>query len=293
MHVGNVHRAAAHARGHRRHQPAASPIAHAVPQPGQLHLASSTTPATGPVSRAGGEWPVNQVRAQADAQRALNAIDWSQKDIVLWVPGTDNHAVNPSFEAAVKAAWTKGGLSLTKVDYEASWNMRPSVATGIETLRLVLAGIAAHGGSHRVMIAGESQGAWIIGEALADPMLRGVVNRAVLMGHPWLAAHHYDGQNGSNVIEVNHAGDEVASAINGDAAKALDAMVAIHQINFGKIGTVVSALVHNPMHGVMLLQSLARWAVGGGLLADPHDYRPDMAAAVKYLGAIQPAAIAA
>ena len=61
---------------------------------------------------------------------------------MLWVPGTSQHSVNPGFAQAARAAFADGDVSLHHLEYEASWNIRPSVATGVATLRLVLAGIA-------------------------------------------------------------------------------------------------------------------------------------------------------
>ena len=65
--------------------------------------------------QAGGPFPVDMARARADARNTLNSIDWSKKDIVIFVPGTSNHTVSPWFEAAVKASWSNGGVSLTKL----------------------------------------------------------------------------------------------------------------------------------------------------------------------------------
>lgn len=241
--------------------------------------------AIGPVSRAGGQFKVDIERAYADAQRVLDSIDFSKRDLFIWVPGTSNKGVNSDFEEAVRASYLgTGGVSLTALVYEASWNIRPSVATGIATLKLVLAGIAAHGGNHRLMLAGESQGAWVIGEAMADPMLRKVVDRAVLLGHPWLAAHHYDAGQDSSVIEVNHHGDEVAMPVKGDAAVGLDAMVAIRTLQIGKLGTVAQALVSNPDHLIKLLGSIA-YAVPGlkSLFKNPHDYSAEHTRVVEFL----------
>lgn len=239
-------------------------------------------PLPGPISKAGGEWPVDWVRARHDARLALNAIDWSKGEIVLWVPGTSNHKIHEGFEAAVRESWIDGGVSLSRVEYEASWNMRPSTATGIATLRLILAGIAAHGGTHRVMLAGESQGAWLIGEALSDPRLRRVVHRAVLFGHPFVAAHHFDDGHDPGVLEINNAGDQVSAPIKGDVAAGLDAMVAIRTLNVGGLGTVAKALSQNPEHGVMILKSLAG-GIFRGLVKDPHNYTGEMSRAVEWL----------
>ncbi|MCW2960771.1 MAG: hypothetical protein JWM90_1158, partial [Thermoleophilia bacterium] len=53
-------------------------------------------------SKAGGEWQVDWERAHADAQKVLDAIDFSKRDIELWIPGTSNHGPHPAFEPAVR-----------------------------------------------------------------------------------------------------------------------------------------------------------------------------------------------
>lgn len=235
-------------------------------------------------SRVNGEWTPDVMRAQYDAQNALSSIDWSKRDIVIYVPGTSNHAVHPEFDKAVRSSWSDGGVSLVRMEYEATWNMRPSVATGLATLKLILAGIAAHGGDHRVMLAGESQGAWIIGEAAADPMLRPIISRAVMLGHPFVAAHHYDDGHDPDIAEINHRGDQVAAGIKGDVSNAFDAMLAIRQLHVWELPSVVKAVAQNPIHGWMLLMTAVRAIPGAKLLLrDPHDYSKQMTGAVEFL----------
>ncbi len=270
------------------HQSAATPATRALPGGSPTPMPAAPAPHipgtwTSP-GRVGGEWTPDLMRAQYDATSLLNSIDWTQRDIVIWVPGTSNHSTHPDFEKAVRSSWGNGGVSLSRMEYEASWNMRPSVATGVATLKLVLAGIAAHGGNHRVMLAGESQGAWIIGEAAADPLLRPVIDRAILMGHPFVAAHHYDAGQDPDIVEVNHRGDQVATPIRGNVDNAFDAMLAIHQLQVWKLPAVVAAVAQNPIHGWMLLMSAIRALPGAKLLLrNPHDYGKQMTGAVEFL----------
>ena len=243
-------------------------------------------PEVGNPSIAAGPWPVDAARAKADAQRVLNSIDFSKRDIVLWVPGTSNHHVPDRLAAAVHAAWKDGGASLTHVEYPATWDMRPSVATGVATMKLVLAGIAAQGGNHRVLVAGESQGAWVLGEALADPLLGRVVDRAVLFGHPGLAKTHYEGGRDPRVLEVNAEGDHVAAPVQGEAAKALDASVAINQKRLWKLGTIGDALAANlAIMPDMIRNGLGQTSLLRGVLRNAHDYTGRMTDAVEFLRA--------
>jgi hypothetical protein len=241
----------------------------------------------GPILRGGGdtgEWTVDWERAHADAQQVLDAIDFSKRDIVIWAPGTSNDGPHPGFEAAVRDSYRGVGSNLVALRYEATWHLRRSLPTGIATMRLVLEGITARGGDHRVLLSGESQGAWIIGEVMADPAVSSVVDRAVLLGHPWLAAHQYDRGQDARVRVINNQGDQVTLPVKGSIAAGLDAMIAIRTLKLNELGTVVKALARNANHGVLLLKSLV-FAVPGlkSLLKNPHDYGGEMTRAVEFL----------
>lgn len=235
-------------------------------------------------SKAGGEWTVDWERAHADAQRTLDAIDFSKRDIVIWVPGTSNHGPHKAFEAAVRDAYQGDGSNLVALEYEATWHLRRSLPTGIATMRLVLEGIRARGGDHRVLLSGESQGAWIIGEVVADPAVSKVVDRAVLIGHPWLAAHHYDRGQDPRVRVINHAGDQVALPVRGNPTDGLDAMLAIRTLDLSRAGALVKAIAANPDHGVKMLANII-YAIPfvKTLLKNPHVYDGEMTRAVEYL----------
>ena len=235
-------------------------------------------------SKAGGEWTVDWERAHADAQAVLDAIDFSKRDIVIWAPGTSNRGPHPAFEAAVREAYRGEGSNLVALEYEATWHLRRSLPTGIATMRLVLEGIRARGGDHRVLLAGESQGAWIIGEVLADPAVSAIVDRAVLLGHPWLAAHQYDRGQDARVRVINHAGDQVALPVKGDPTDGLDAMIAVRTLDLSKAGSLVKAIAANPDHGVKLLTNLVyALPFAKALLQNPHVYDGEMTRAVEFL----------
>lgn len=252
--------------------------------PGTAPARTYRTFPIGEISKAGGEWTVDWERAHADARQVLDAIDFSKRDIVIWVPGTSNHGPHKDFEAAVRDSYAGEGTNLVALQYEATWHLRRSVPTGIATLRLVLEGIRARGGDHRVLLAGESQGAWIIGETVADPAVSKVVDRAILLGHPWLAKHQYAEGQDPRVRVINHEGDQVTMPVNGDASAGLDAMVAIRTLQLSRLGGVLKALASNPNHGVQLLKSIV-YALPGlkSLVRNPHVYAGEMTRAVEYL----------
>ena len=270
--------------------PAIAPAAPAAPAPVDPRVLQPThakTYRTFPVptpSKAKGEWTVDWERAYADAQKVLDAIDFSKRDIVIWAPGTSNHGPHPAFEEAVAEAYRGQGSNLVALEYEATWHLRRSLPTGIATMRLVLEGIRARGGDHRVLLAGESQGSWIIGEVLADPAVSKVVDRAVLLGHPWLAAHQYNHGEDPRVRVINHAGDMVAMPVNGDPTVGLDAILAIRTLDISKAGSLLKGIIANPKQGVELLKSITH-AIPfvKDFIKDPHVYDGEMSRAVEFL----------
>jgi hypothetical protein len=204
----------------------------------------------GPTSAAGGAETVNWERAYADAQRIIDAIDFSKRDIVLFVPGTGHHGMDLAFRAAVDDSYKGEGSNAVAVEYPASTDTAMSVPTGVATLHLVLEEIRRRGGSHRVLLAGVGQGAWVVGETLADPAVTDMVTRAILLGPPAQARHHYATGEDRRVRVVSHLGDPLA----------------------------------DPQHGVSLLDDLLRHVpLLGSLLRDPAAYDGEMSRAVEYL----------
>jgi hypothetical protein len=282
MQIDRTHGGTAHRRRRKAVARAAAPV-----PPRVLEQGSAKTYRTFDVpnpSKADGDWTVDWERAHADAQKVLDAIDFSKRDIVIWAPGTSNHGPHPAFEAAVRDAYKGEGTNLVALEYEATWHLHRSLPTGVATMRLVLEGIKARGGDHRVLLSGESQGAWIIGEVLSDAAVSSVIDRAVLIGHPWLAKHQYTAGQDARVRVINHAGDQVALPVRGSATDGLDAMLAIRTLDLSKAGALVRAIAHNPDHGVKMLANIV-FAIPGlkKLLKNPHVYDGEMTRAVEYL----------
>jgi len=238
--------------------------------------------------------PIDWARARRDAAATLATIDWSRRDVLIWAQGTTPYgklSTTPVDPAYAKAVESRFGVraSAIRLQYDAGLNIRQSVATGAATLKLVLAGIAAHTGDHRIFLIGVSQGAWVHSEALADPVVRGQVTRAVLLGHPSLAAHHY--ADDDTVVEINHANDQTTQPLNGDPNVALDAFAAMTLPKLSNLDDIWAGLKENPR---FLLQEAL--VIGAFLMPwwfkSPHNYTPDMAAAVDYLAdGTKPAAV--
>ncbi|MCW2949711.1 MAG: hypothetical protein JWN41_724, partial [Thermoleophilia bacterium] len=247
------------------------------------------------ISMASGPWVIDEARARRDARTVLAAIDFSRRDIVIWVPGTNYSGVRPAFRRALRAAQVGAGdgggdrASLTALLYEGSWHIRRSLPTGMATLKLVLQGVArrleSSSTEHAIYLAGESQGAWIIGEIVADAEVGPLVTRAVLMGHPFVAGHKYgDGQD-ERVAVINNEGDQVTLGFRGEPSHGLDAMIALRTLQLSRgLSRHVRALGTNLDHVGRMLLSIGYYVPRiRECLRNPHNYNVDMPRAVDFL----------
>ncbi|MCW2923122.1 MAG: Cutinase, partial [Thermoleophilia bacterium] len=218
-------------------------------------------------------------RKLADA--ALAKVDWSKPDLVVWVPATDEHYFPSAMRAGVKRQFGDRA-STVLLDYPADWNFAESVSTGMEALRLFLAGVAEHGGDRRVLLAGHSQGAWVIGDAMADPAVHAAVDRAVLLGDPGLAVTHYTDRRDAKVVEVTDRGDRLGAPVDGREAL-LEGMSRIDRGDtVGGGAELAGVAVHNPQLATYLA---ARSVDPGQWKDDPHRYEHAMGDAATFLDA--------
>jgi hypothetical protein len=157
------------------------------------------------------------------------------------------------------------------------------VATGVAALRLVLEEIARRRPGRTVHLAGESQGAWVITETIADPRMRRRVDRAVLLSNPWAARHHYVDGHDPRIMEMSRRVDIVARRVNGDINQVLDAAEAVLKFDLRGLPTLVGVLARNPASAAMLAMTGLRLLTPGGRDRDPHNYEDMMPAAVRFL----------
>ena len=208
-------------------------------------------------------------------------IDMSKDVIVLWVPGTSEHEVNESFAFYTKKYWgDQAALSL--VDYEASWRMKTSYADGVERLRAFLDHIRARiRPGQRVVIAGESQGAMVIGEVMADPKYSKLISRAVLLGHPGVSPHHYKGKN---VLELNNPLDPTTFPWKVGHTEILTALEKLSTEDSSAIPMLLKVIAKNPVFSLwlLILQAQRVPALSESIL-NTHDYRGEMEHAVLWL----------
>lgn len=119
-------------------------------------------------------------------------IDFSKDVIVIWVPGTNDRHIPPNFSRYIKQAFKDSTLVLA--DYTATWNFSVSIPHGIFTLAAILDTIKRNKNKNtKVLLAGHSQGALIIGEVLSKLDYLDLIERAALFSHPGVSRHHYEG----------------------------------------------------------------------------------------------------
>lgn len=215
-------------------------------------------------------------------KQAVAKIDWSKKDIILWMPGTSEYVTNPSFAKTVDAMFP--GMHAVPVVYAANWRFETSVPDGIAVLKGVMDEIRRRAPGRKVLIAGQSQGAWIASAIVGDPKYAGMVKRAALFGHPVVSPYHFHDLK-SNVVEINNPGDPVALKVNADKARVVKA---IDMVARGKllqsVPTWLSLAIHNPAYlGQALLGQMMRLPIINKLAGDPHHYETDFLAGVTFL----------
>ncbi len=230
--------------------------------------------------------PVAKAAPADRAKRLVDSIDWSQPTIVIWVPGTSEHDVPARVADALRAAH---GPNAYFVDYVATWQLKRSVPDGEATLRatLELAARRKRPGQRLVLI-GESQGAWLISSVLRDPALAAIVDKASLVAHPGLApAHVHESESAatrldpSRVREFNREGDVVARDLGASSARALDAVDAFADLRIGEaLGDALAIAVTNPgVLGALIASQLFR--VEGK--TNPHESADFLRDAVQWI----------
>jgi hypothetical protein len=237
---------------------------------------------------------IDHERARRDAERALAAIDFSKPEIVLWVPATNSHSIPDDWQRGVQQAFGERASS-SIVDYPANANFNDSVSTGMETLKLVLAGIAERGSHHRVTLGGHSQGAWVVGDALQQPEVGRMVDKATIYGHPAPARVDWSDDADPNVRQV----DDPEDPFVWDVAGGHQALKAIDELNDGtsregqQLGfgdylsrglSLVGTALQNPALSAYLI---GKHVVPEGVdsARDPHNYRAQYDDGAKFLAA--------
>lgn len=204
-------------------------------------------------------------------------IDRTKDWLVVWVPGTGGHEVHPGFQAAVdRVLGDKAQVFL--VSYPASIDFEQSVPAGEDALKLVLRTLAAEKlDFQRVVVAGSSQGSWVIDAVHGDPAFE-VVFKTVMFGLP---AEAPPLTLDADTQVINSPVDAVTMPWLGNEQQIIRHVSAVVE---GRWWHLV------PMFGYMALNPVQVYLLAGLLMThyrcprlSPHDYTPQMPLAVKWL----------
>lgn len=212
----------------------------------------------------------------------LRRIDLDADPIVIYVRGTSERDLRPEIRAAFDRVLP--GATVHQVEYQASWRFAKSVPDGVAVLRGVLEAIRRRRPGARVLLAGESQGAWVAATVLADPALSRVVTRAVLWGAPAAAPLDFADGHDPRVREFNNRGDIVTMDLGARANETLVAAIdrlARRDVVGGILPILGYAVTHPAVLGALIAAQLWRVPVIGSLFPSPHGY--DFVAGVQFL----------
>lgn len=242
----------------------------------------TTTPAAVPVPGVAGP---DHFDARTYADRILANIDWSKRDIILNVPGTGDRLVLNGMRLALARTFAAHEAAFAFVDYDTNWDFQRSVPKGLDVLKLVLAGIAAHGGDHRIFLFGQSQGALVIGEAMADRKLTAMVERAAIWGHPNIARHHYPTGVDPRVWEFSNADDPVAYPLKGSAHEFIESLGKLFGGDYmAALPPIAKGVLRNLPGGIWAGLWLMRGKViPTSLMNDPHGYDHAYTTGMRFL----------
>jgi hypothetical protein len=165
--------------------------------------------------------------------------------------------------------------------------MASSVATGERALQLVLDEIARRdpdGTRYHVALTGESQGAWVVNDLLAEHPFERTVDEVSLYGLPGIATHDDALRDDERVQVTNHRWDPVTWRALGSADAAADAGGTL----FGGGGarsllSTIDYVASNPVHAAIMGIASLRLALDGERSAHPHVYDAEQRRAADHL----------
>lgn len=221
-------------------------------------------------------------------------IEADKKFIFVWVPGTGGHEVHEAFAQAVHTQHGKDAQIIV-VDYPASWDFDKSVPEGEKALKATLKQLSRERTlDQKVLVAGSSQGAWVISnvytntnynDVFASSPLPPVVTKTVLFGHPGVA-DSYAPESGwdDSVWEINDAeNDAVTFGWPGNERRLIRAAM---DLKHGKVWKLPVLLWEGIKHPVKFMRIGYLVACYTGLVwwtDSPHEYARTMPLAVYWL----------
>lgn len=217
-------------------------------------------------------------------QRAVPYVDMSKDIIVIWVPGTSNHDIHPRFKMHAELHWGDRA-ELVLSDYAASWNFSASIPDGFRHLKSIVDHVLKNKRpDQKILLAGESQGALIIGELLARPEYYNAITKAVLIGHPGISEKHYEAGD-DKVLEINNPTDPATFEW---PVGAVEVLVNIDKLftkkDMGTIPFFLKTAVSAPLFAANLVATqLNRLPIIREYFPHPHNYTTRMYEAILWL----------
>lgn len=208
-------------------------------------------------------------------------LDWSAPAFTIWVPGTSEYWIKQRFLDELLAH--APGAHVTMIPYESTWRFSSSVPDGAAVLRGVLDHLQTRAPGRPILLAGESQGAWIISTILTDPDRARHVTSVAIWGHPAAAPQEF-GLNGQ-VREFNSEGDIVTMELGDRPAQVISAVEQLARRKFGTgLFRLASYAIQRPDMLVKLVKfwTFAMPVIGRDHQSD-HDYDDDIPGGVTHL----------
>jgi hypothetical protein len=225
----------------------------------------------------------DMARAQLEARETLSQLDTNARDIVIWVPGTMRPFTPYEFKDGVNAAFAED-VSQANMPARPDYQIPQGIADTSAALHIVLTKLAAERRpGQRILLAGESQGAWAMSYALQDPKLDAIVDRAVVWGNPGVSPHQYAGAGDGKWLEFSDEMDVVGRQLEGDAPMMLDGLTNTFDGHVGQAWRVPATMINNPFETGLITRTGVRLLTPGGFDRDPHNYREFMGAAARFL----------
>ncbi|MCB0877507.1 MAG: hypothetical protein KDC46_00800 [Thermoleophilia bacterium] len=226
----------------------------------------------------------NAAQARAERDATIAAIDRSADDIVVWVPGTMRRRIPSEFAQGITDAFDGRRVSLVKLPTHPDYQIVQGVADSAEAVRLIVRDLdEQRRPGQRILLAGESQGAWALEVAMQDPAVRDAIDRAVVWGNPGLQPHQYAGAGDGKMLEITDELDVVGRPVNGDPTLVTDALMNVMDGDAAQAWRWLAIGVNNPHSSYLLATSGLRLQTPGGFGRDPHNYREFMGTAARFL----------
>lgn len=227
---------------------------------------------------------LNQERSSFEYESTLKSIDRTAQDIVIWVPGTMRNRIPSSFTDGVKQAFEGRSVSLEKLPTHPDYQVVQGVVDSAEAVRMLVRELDEHRRpGQRILLAGESQGAWAMAVAMEDPDVRDAVDRAVVWGNPGVSPHQFDGAGDGRVLELTDDLDVVGRHVNGDPELVLGALTDFMDGDLTQLWRLPGIAINNAHSTSLLLRSGLRIQTPDGYGRDPHNHREFMGAAARFL----------